>query len=188
MAQLMMCPSCKNDIAPGEQYCRNACFVTPVPKPSADEATAPLQEPAPAAAPSVPAAQAPACGDPDCPHGGRAPAAGCRACGRAGAPTAKGTTLRFDWGTIPVPQDGPLVVGREDSPVAGRLQNHSNISRKHAEFRTTADALTVRDLDSMNGTFVNGRRLDPGQTTPLRAGDRVRFAADVEATVTGETT
>ena len=203
MAQLMMCPGCKADIAPGEQYCRSACFLTPVPKPSEEPTAAspPVNSPG---SPPVNAAPGPACGDPDCAYGGRAPAAGCRACGLGGAaagpaaarpaprpaPRPAGgpaTTLAFAWGPVTVDAGRPLVVGRENSPVAGRLGQHSNISRKHAEFRSDGTALTVEDLRSLNGTYVNGTQLSPGQVTPLRAGDRVRFAADVEATVTGET-
>jgi len=189
MAQLMMCPGCKEDLAPGEQYCRNACFLTPVPKRSAEPAH---EEPT---AVDV----GPACGDPDCPHGGRAPAAGCRACGLSGtsgraAPVREpgaspaATTLRFAWGPVTVDAAEPLIVGRESSPLASRiLDGYSNVSRRHAEIRSDGTTLTVVDLGSMNGTFVNDRRLEPRQATPLRAGDRVRFAARLEATVTGET-
>ncbi|WP_179855537.1 FHA domain-containing protein [Paractinoplanes atraurantiacus] len=85
-----------------------------------------------------------------------------------------------------MPADQPLVVGRENSPIASQLGDYSNISRRHAEVRSDGRALTVVDLDSMNGTFVNDQRLAPNQETPVRAGDKIRFAARLEATVTGE--
>jgi DNA-binding response OmpR family regulator len=52
----------------------------------------------------------------------------------------------------------------------------AEISRLHA--RLTSDHLNVilEDIDSTNGTFVNGRRLEPGEAYRLRAGDVVRFA------------
>jgi hypothetical protein len=181
MAQLMICPGCKSDIPAGEQYCQT-CFLTPVPKPS-DEPAAEAESAAPPHSdrPTTPGA----CPDPDCVHAGSPPAAGCRHCGLAGAAAA--TTLRFAWGPVTVSTDRPLVVGRENSPIADRLGDYSNISRRHAEIRSDGTGLTVVDLDSMNGTFLNDERLPAGQATPIRAGDRVRFAARLEATVTGET-
>jgi hypothetical protein len=189
MAPLMMCPGCKTDIPVGMQYC-STCFLTPVPKPVA-EPTEPVIEAAaapPAATPSsTPSAAGPgSCGDPDCVHAGRPPAAGCRHCGLRGAAAA--TTLRFDWGPVPVAPDRPLIVGREQSPIADRIDpgRYGNVSRRHAEVRSDGTALTVTDLDSMNGTFINDERVPSGRATPLKAGDRVRFAARLEATVTGE--
>ncbi|GAA2851039.1 hypothetical protein Acy02nite_34460 [Actinoplanes cyaneus] len=187
MAQLI-CPGCKAEIQPGEQYCRSACFLTPISKPAEDPTTpelTPVPEPAPMVVTPAPAPAASPCGDPDCPHGGRAPAAGCRACGLRGAAAA--TTLRFTGFVIAVGPDRPLVVGRENSPLADRITGYPNVSRQHAEIRSDGTALTVVDLGSMNGTFVNDRRLPPREPTAVRAGDRVRFATRLEATVTGET-
>jgi predicted component of type VI protein secretion system len=70
---------------------------------------------------------------------------------------------------------GRLVVGRD--PSCDISDDHSLLSRRHAEFVTTGTAVTVRDLGSRNGVFVNGHRaaeraLEPGdvvQIGPLRA-------------------
>src|SRR5262249_13229865 len=52
----------------------------------------------------------------------------------------------------------------------------SSVSRKHGEVRATADGQwTVRDLESTNGTFVNGQRVEPGFEQPLRPRDIVQF-------------
>ena len=50
-------------------------------------------------------------------------------------------------------------------------------SRRHAEVRWNGEASTLRDLDSANGTFLNGRRI----TTPqmLHAGDEIAIAGAV---------
>ncbi len=48
--------------------------------------------------------------------------------------------------------------------------NTSQVSKRHCRIRV-ADAITVEDLDSANGTFVNGRRI---QNSPLRDGDVLR--------------
>lgn len=50
----------------------------------------------------------------------------------------------------------------------------ASVSRKHAEIRYDRDGWSVRDLASANGTFLNGKRLDPG-TWPLRVHDIIRF-------------
>ena len=49
------------------------------------------------------------------------------------------------------------------------------VSRRHAAIRRTAHGYLLADLDSRNGTFVNGERLD-GQPQPLRDGDEIVIA------------
>jgi putative nucleotidyltransferase with HDIG domain len=63
---------------------------------------------------------------------------------------------------------------------AGRLGSleivleDSSVSRRHAEVRLGDDGWFVRDLESTNGTYVNGVRIGPGEQ-PLRARDIVQF-------------
>lgn len=47
------------------------------------------------------------------------------------------------------------------------------VSRRHAAFERAGGAVTVTDLDSHNGTYVNGERISG--TVPLAAGDLVRL-------------
>src|ERR1700741_5236948 len=47
------------------------------------------------------------------------------------------------------------------------------LSRRHAEIVYDADAWLVRDLGSVNGTTLNGIRIDG--SAPLRAGDRIKL-------------
>ncbi|MFQ5412304.1 MAG: FHA domain-containing protein [Phycisphaerae bacterium] len=49
----------------------------------------------------------------------------------------------------------------------------SDISRAHCEFTLDDDALTVRDLDSSNGTYVNDDKIV--EETPVKAGDLIRI-------------
>jgi EAL domain-containing protein (putative c-di-GMP-specific phosphodiesterase class I) len=49
------------------------------------------------------------------------------------------------------------------------------VSWEHAEIALAGDGLSIRDLDSTNGTFVNGRRI--AGTTALSPGDVLHFAA-----------
>ena len=50
------------------------------------------------------------------------------------------------------------------------------ISRRHATIIGDGQHYHVRDADSLNGTFVNGRRLLANTATRLHAGDELRFA------------
>ena len=56
------------------------------------------------------------------------------------------------------------------------------VSRTHAKIVVNGQALILSDLDSTNGTYVNGARIDC--TTILRGGDRVRIGS-IEFVVAG---
>lgn len=60
--------------------------------------------------------------------------------------------------------DRPMVVGR--SPDVDIVINDANVSRRHAEFWRTADGVALRDLQSTNGTFVNGHRVTAVSLSP----------------------
>src|SRR3954452_25131003 len=65
-----------------------------------------------------------------------------------------------------------LVIGRA-TPGDGSLGGDGEISRVHARvYRDASGQLTVEDLGSTNGTFVNGTRV--AAATPLRPGDQLR--------------
>lgn len=61
-------------------------------------------------------------------------------------------------------------VGRSDENNV--VVANPSVSRQHAMLEATPDGYIVRDLQSQNGTFVNGERVD---TRPLRDGDEVIF-------------
>lgn len=48
------------------------------------------------------------------------------------------------------------------------------VSRMHAQIVVENDQYRVRDLDSRNGTFINGTRIS-GEGTRLRSGDRIEL-------------
>lgn len=69
-----------------------------------------------------------------------------------------------------VESESELVVGREDQTLT---IEDPEISRRHAAFRLTdGDVVMVEDLGSLNGTFVNGRKIEA--PTTLAHGDVVR--------------
>lgn len=65
-----------------------------------------------------------------------------------------------------------------DRTVAGRSESSDiflddvTVSRKHAEFIRELDDFKVRDIGSLNGTYVNRTRID---STLLKAGDEVQI-------------
>ncbi len=59
---------------------------------------------------------------------------------------------------IGLPDEGDLVVGRGDE--CGLRLEDPKISRKHLRFELAGDRAVVTDLESQNGTFVNGARLE----------------------------
>jgi len=83
------------------------------------------------------------------------------------------------------------IVGRaHDCTITLPLEaEHLDVSRRHCQIEITPPNIRVRDLDSLNGTFVNGRKvgqrpsgeesLDAGWTgspaVELTAGDEIRL-------------
>jgi pSer/pThr/pTyr-binding forkhead associated (FHA) protein len=55
--------------------------------------------------------------------------------------------------------------------------DHPELSRHHARFLRQGDDVLLQDLNSRNGTFVNGRRVDG--TVRLQNLDRIEFAGIV---------
>ena len=52
-----------------------------------------------------------------------------------------------------------------------------SVSGEHAMLAWSPRGWDLRDLGSRNGTFLNQRRLPPGQRSPLAEGDELRFGA-----------
>lgn len=49
------------------------------------------------------------------------------------------------------------------------------VSRLHAEIRLTSTSISITDLESANGTLVNGKRINPQEPTPIRHGDMIQL-------------
>ena len=83
---------------------------------------------------------------------------------------------------IGVPPEG-LMIGR-DAPrfaaIAG-MAELLQVSRLHARVDWRNGALYVTDLDSVNGTYIDGERIH--QPRELRAGQTLRLGLDVEVQV-----
>lgn len=73
------------------------------------------------------------------------------------------------------PVDG-CVLGRSFQ-LAHLEIDDSSVSRRHARIRRVGDSLLVEDLNSSNGTQVNGQRLAPFAPQELADGDRVQIGS-----------
>jgi pSer/pThr/pTyr-binding forkhead associated (FHA) protein len=75
------------------------------------------------------------------------------------------------------PNSGSRFLLDSETTTAGRHPSSDiflddvTVSRRHAEFVRTADGFTVRDVGSLNGTYVNRERIDE---IPLSGGDEVQ--------------
>ncbi len=70
------------------------------------------------------------------------------------------------------PVAGPTVIGR--APECSIPVGVDEISRRHCELKPVADGVSVEDLGSANGTYVNGQRV---QKSFMKAGDELRLDA-----------
>lgn len=67
-----------------------------------------------------------------------------------------------------LPPKGPLVLGREGIGFSPEAMVDSRVSRQHAQLHRHSGHLMLTDLDSRNGTTLNGL---PIQETPVQLGD-----------------
>ena len=96
--------------------------------------------------------------------------------GKGGGPV--GSLLLPDGNRISIGDD-PVTIGR--LPDCEIVLDDRNVSRRHAEVRRQANGFVVVDLDSTNGTKVNGagakeRRLEDGDEITLGS-TKIRFEA-----------
>jgi DNA-binding winged helix-turn-helix (wHTH) protein len=70
-------------------------------------------------------------------------------------------------------EPGETIVGRD--PGAAVFVDHRSISRRHARIVVADDGATVQDLDSKNGTFLEGRKVSA--PVPLADGDKLKIGS-----------
>jgi len=81
---------------------------------------------------------------------------------------------RLFWGAREIAlEEGETVLGRD--PDATAFIDHASVSRHHARIVISGDRVTVEDLQSKNGTFVEGKKLDA--PTPLADGDELKLGS-----------
>lgn len=88
----------------------------------------------------------------------------------------RGQRREVDYPLLP----GPNIIGRSDAkPVDVDLECQEDpkriwVSRQHAIVYVT-DQVSIEDLNSSNGTYVNRERIFPGQKHPVSIGDMIQI-------------
>ncbi|MDQ0215292.1 hypothetical protein J2S13_001692 [Oikeobacillus pervagus] len=77
--------------------------------------------------------------------------------------------------TVILPPEGG-VLGRSGTIDPRHFQKNRFVSNQHARFSLSGDEFIVQDLNSTNGTKLNGVRLSPDREYPLQEGDKLTFA------------
>ena len=121
-----------------------------------------------------------------CPSCGRPALPGDRFCDECGAALPATALLILEdsgWRlALPsVADQTDVVIGREDVlsgvkpdiDLAPHGAETYGVSRSHAYIGRNADGYRVEDLGSVNLTYLNDQRLEPGRSAPLKDGDRI---------------
>jgi len=104
---------------------------------------------------------------------------------KTGAPPAPGSARRafalrfisgkYQGGEFPIYPDKPIVVGRSSD--LDMVLVEDMVSRRHAKISVGSDnSITIEDLGSTNGTFVNGEKVKKAR---LKEGDRVLIGTSI---------
>ena len=84
---------------------------------------------------------------------------------------------------LDIPAKEEVVIGRED-PVSEVFPDldvtsldgmEKGVSRRHAVIRRLETEYTIEDLDSINGTYINKKRIQSHVPQTLKAGDEIKF-------------
>jgi pSer/pThr/pTyr-binding forkhead associated (FHA) protein len=88
---------------------------------------------------------------------------------------------KYQGGEFPLPPSSEVVVGRSSD--LDMVLVEDMVSRRHAKITVNGDNVTIQDLGSTNGTFVNGERIE---RMTLTDGDRVLIGTSIIKLVTTE--
>lgn len=81
---------------------------------------------------------------------------------------------KYQGGEFPLKQDKQIVIGR--SSELDMVLVEDMVSRKHAKIMISAGNITIEDLGSTNGTFVNGEKVKQAR---LKEGDRILIGTSI---------
>jgi pSer/pThr/pTyr-binding forkhead associated (FHA) protein len=99
--------------------------------------------------------------------------------GGAGGPEAAQWALRFisgkyQGGEFPLRPHREIIIGRSSD--LDMVLVEDMVSRKHAKITTDENVVTIQDLGSTNGTFVNGEKV---RKADLKDGDRILIGTSI---------
>lgn len=75
-----------------------------------------------------------------------------------------------------LPKSDSVLIGR--SSTTDLTLDNPSVSNKHAIISVRESSVYLRDLESTNGTFVNGEKLSKSDLKEVQAGDIIRFGFD----------
>src|SRR5256885_9723536 len=81
---------------------------------------------------------------------------------------------KYQGGEYPLTDSGELVIGRSSELDLVLIEDM--VSRKHAQLTLASGGITIADLGSTNGTFVNGEKVRRAQ---LKEGDRILIGTSI---------
>jgi len=81
---------------------------------------------------------------------------------------------KYQGGEFPLRPHREIVIGRSSD--LDMVLVEDMVSRKHAKIITDDKAVTIQDLGSTNGTFVNGEKV---RTSEIRDGDRILIGTSI---------
>jgi hypothetical protein len=188
------CPACGTESPPAALRCACGTLLASVDlTPPAGAAPVDQSDIPTVAAPDGPAPTAAAgaattvvCAHADCAQPNPAGTVRCVYCDRPLTAKSVRVTIKWPWGErTPVPAQ--FLIGRSfgaDPALIERLEReYDNVSRRHAMIRIAGDVVSIEDLGSSNGTFLNGIRLPANHPVRVRNGAKLRFAASLEVSV-----
>ena len=91
-----------------------------------------------------------------------------------------GLNLPYNGFSFPIDERG-ITIGRSDRADLQILD--ATVSSMHARLRYQSGVLSIEDLNSTNGTYLNGRELGPHIPTRIRNGSQIKFAKRLENTI-----
>ena len=78
-----------------------------------------------------------------------------------------------------------FIIGSSDS--ASIIISNPRVSGNHIQFIFDSQGLYIQDLNSLNGTFVNGVKLDKGVVTSIKQKDKIQLAGTNDVIITIDT-
>jgi len=81
---------------------------------------------------------------------------------------------KYQGGEFPLKAEKQVVIGR--SSELDMVLDEDMVSRKHAKIAVSSGKITIEDLGSTNGTFVNGEKV---KTARLKEGDRILIGTSI---------
>ncbi len=69
-----------------------------------------------------------------------------------------------------------MLIGTKADAVNAVIPFNKMISRRHCKFIRHREGYCIMDVGSLNGTYINQKRIPPNQPFPIKRGDSVRLA------------